>query len=276
MLRSKSAPASVLLVENDHTVGEQIVDALAINSMSRPTARRRWSTPKAVTATSHSAVSPPFQRRCDLTAWDDHTLRRIRNSVFAVHGRHGPVGTATVIAHGVALTALHVIAPGQPHQLRLGDTTQATSVDFAVRAAVTLPLEGYRTEGELARRSIQRARRLTGTRDSTVDLALLSVPGLCAPVLPVRAAPVRDGESVMVPGYPAGQWSIAQGPIVSHDNADLFARVSLDPGAGGAPVIDQHGGLTGVVTLDTETGIVCIGPRLLITFIRRLWAGPDR
>jgi trypsin-like peptidase len=243
--------------------------------VSQPTARRHRSTPRAMTATVHSALSPAFQGGSDLTASDNHTPRRIRHSVFAVHGQHGPIATATVIAHGVALTALHVITPGQPHQLRLGDT-QAPSAGCAVRAAITLPLEGYRTESELARRAMRRARRLTGARDSTVDLALLSVPGLRAPVLPIRATPVRDGESVMVPGYPAGQWSVTQGRILSHDNAGFLARLRLDPGAVGAPVMDQHGGLTGVVTRDTESGIVCIGPRLLITFIRRLWAGPDR
>jgi hypothetical protein len=227
-----------------------------------------------MTAAAHSAIYPPSQRRSDLTGRNDHTPRRIRHSVVTVHGQHGPIGTATVIANGVALTALHIIRPGQQHQLRLGDT-QASSAGFAVRGAITLPLEGYGTERELARRCVQRARQLTGTRCTTVDLALLSVPGLCAPVLPVRAAPVRDGETVIVPGYPVGQWSVTQGPVVSHGNADFIARVPLHPGAIGAPVIDQHGGLTGVVTLDTESGVVCIGPRLLITFIRRLWAGPD-
>lgn len=242
--------------------------------MSQPTVRRRGSTPTALTA--HSVISPLSQHRSELTARNDDAPRRIRHSVVTVHGQHGPIGTATVIANGVALTALHIITPGQRHHLRLGDAAQSASAGFAVRAAVTLPLEGYRTEREIARRCMQRALRLTGTQDTTVNLALLSVPGLCAPVLPVRAAPVRDGEPVMVPGYPAGRWGITDGPVVSHNDADFLARVPLDPTGIGAPVIDQHGGLTGVVTLNTETGIVCIGPRLLITFIRRLWAGPDR
>lgn len=243
--------------------------------MSQPTVRRHRSTSKAITATARSAVCPPSPRRSEPTGRNDHTSSRIRHSVVTVHGPHGPVGTATVIANGVALTALHIITPGQRHHLRLGDT-HATSAGFAVRAAITLPLEGYDTERELARRCMQRARQLTGTRGATVDLALLSVPGLCAPVLPVRAAPVRDGETVIVPGYPSGQWSVTQGPVVNHDNADFLARVPLDPGAIGAPVIDRYGGLTGVVTFDTESGVICVGPRLLITFIRRLWAGPDR
>lgn len=219
----------------------------------------------------------PLPARGDeFMTWDDRTLRRIGLGVFAVRGRSGPIGTATVITNGIALTALHVIAPEQPNHLRLCDPTQPASAGLAVRAATTLPLNGYGPERELAQRSMHRARYLTGTFDTTVDLALLSVPELRAPGLPIRTTPVRDGELVMVPGYPRGQRSITQGPIVGHDNADFTIHALLGPGASGAPVIDQHGGLTGIVTLDTETGTICIGPQLLITLIRRLRTGPAR
>lgn len=207
--------------------------------------------------------------------WDDDSLRRIRRSVLPVHGRHGPIGTGTVIAAGVVLTALHVIAPEAANQLAAGPTT-TTSRGLPVRATATLPLPGYGADRQLADRSHQRAQQLTGTDDNTVDLALLAVPGLGAPALPIRVSPVRAGEHVIVPGYPGGHWNITRGPITGHDDADFTAHLLLGPGASGAPAIDHTGHLTGVVTLDNEAGTICIGPRLLVAFLRRAHAMPLR
>jgi hypothetical protein len=203
--------------------------------------------------------------------WDDDSLRRIRRSVVPVLGPRGPIGTGTVIAAGVVLTALHVIAPEAADQLAVGPST-TTSRGLPVRATATLPLAGYDADRHLADRSRQRAQQLTGTDDDTVDLALLAVPGLGAPALPIRVSPVRAGEHVIVPGYPGGHWNITRGPITGHDDADFTAHLLLGPGASGAPAIDHHGHLTGVVTLDNEAGTICIGPQLVAVFLRRMGA----
>lgn len=184
------------------------------------------------------------------------------------------IGTGTVIAKGVALTALHVVAPEPINQLGFGHRTR-TGLGLAVRATATVSLDGYGADRDVAERSHQRALQLSGSDDNTVDLALLAVPGLCAPALPIRAAPPHKSEHVIVPGYPGGQWSITQGPVIGSDETDFTAHLLLGPGASGAPVIDHAGQLTGVVTLGHETGTICIGPRLITTFLRRVrthWA----
>jgi hypothetical protein len=203
--------------------------------------------------------------------WDDHSLRRVRQSVLPVQGPRGPIGTGTVIAAAVVLTALHVIAPEITGHLGFGHTT-STGRGLAVCATATLSLRRYGADRELAECSRERAQRLTGSDTGTVDLALLAVPGLRAPALPIRAAPLHTGEHVIVPGYPGGQWSISRGPVIGCDAADFTVHLLLGPGASGAPAIDHAGQLAGVVTLDNEAGTICIGPRLVAVFLRRMRA----
>lgn len=192
---------------------------------------------------------------------DDEALRRVRRAVLPVLGPSGPVGTGAVIADGVVLTALHVIAPEPLDTLAVGERP--------VRAAATLPLARYGPDLTPALRSRHRALQLTGVDDGTVDLALLSAPGLRVPSsLPIRACPVRDGERMVVPGYPGGTWSLTAGPVIGHDSADFTVQLLLGPGASGAPVIDDAGRLAGVVTLDNESGVICVGPRLIEAFLR--------
>jgi S1-C subfamily serine protease len=201
--------------------------------------------------------------------WDDHSLRRLRQSVLPVRGPHGPIGTGTVIATGLALTAWHVVAPEPTAQLSFGHAP-GRQPGLPVRATATLPVREYGSRRKLARLSRQRARALTDSADTSVDLALLTVPELRAPALPVRTSPVRDGEHLIVPGYPGGQWSITRGPVVGHNEADFVVHLLLGPGASGSPVIDRAGRLTGVVTLDNEAGTICVGPGLLEVFLRQM------
>lgn len=189
--------------------------------------------------------------------------RRVRRGVLPVHNRRGVIGTATAVAPGLALTALHVVAPEDPRTLRLGP-------DLAVRSTTTLPVEHYGPARGPADRSERRNRQLAGPSIDTVDLALLAVPGLRAPKMPVRAAPVWVGERVIVAGYPCGRWNITQGPVTGVDEADFAAQLLLGPGASGAPVLDQKLRMVGVVTLDHESATVCVGPLLVNTFLYRL------
>jgi V8-like Glu-specific endopeptidase len=197
--------------------------------------------------------------------------RRLRRAVLPVRNPHGTIGTATAVAPGLALTALHVIAPEDPHGLSLG-----SGPGYPVVAIETLPLVEYRGAQETAVRSQQRAQRLVGEDiDSalgTVDLALLAVPGLHGPALSPRTTPVEVGEHLVVPGYPGGHWSINQGPVTGTDDADFAVQMLLGPGASGAPALDHDNRLAGVVTLDHESATVCIGPALITTFLHQLLA----
>lgn len=198
-------------------------------------------------------------------------VRRLRRGVLPLYNSRGAIGTACVIGKGLALTALHVIASERPEHLSLGNPT-----DLAVRRVATLPLTAYHGVGEMARRSQQRSQQLVGDTDDlalyTVDLAILSVPGLSAPPLDTRISPPIVGEQVVVAGYPGGRWSITRGPITGVDDADFAVRLLLGPGASGAPVLDQRCRLVGVVTLDHHAATICVGPRLLAAFLRRFLA----
>lgn len=199
--------------------------------------------------------------------------RLLRRGVLPVRNGFGLIGTASVVAPGLALTALHVVAPESLAELRVGD-------GHRVRSVATLPLDDYRGDYARAARSRLHAQQLVGDDPAadlgTVDLALLAVPELRGPVLEVRADPVELGEIVVVPGYPCGRWSVTRGPVTSDDGADFGARLLLGPGASGAPVLDAEARLVGVVTLDHREGTLCIGPRLVTTFLRYGSAVHDR
>lgn len=189
--------------------------------------------------------------------------RKLRRAVPPVRNPRGAIGTATVIGDGLALTALHVIAPEDPGKLWLGD--------LPVKHASTLTLDGYPADAlPPAHRSWRRGLRLAGAGIDTVDLALLLVPGLRAEAPPVRSSPVRVGEPLVVPGYPCGRWGVTQGPVTGTDGADFGVQLLLGPGASGAPALDEAGRLAGVVTLDHEAATICVGPSLVTTFLRRL------
>lgn len=193
--------------------------------------------------------------------------RRLRRWVLPVRTPQGTIGTATMVAPGRALTALHVITTDDPEKLRLG-------AGLAVRDVETLPVAAYRAARWPALRSKERAEWLVGgdfeAAQGTVDLALLEVPGLRGAAPRLRFAPVKPGEQMLVPGYPGGDWSISQGPVTAADDADFAVQMLLGPGASGAPALDRNNRLAGVVTLDHESATICIGPELLTVFLHQL------
>lgn len=93
-----------------------------------------------------------------------------------------------------------------------------------------------------------------------VDLALLSVPGLGEPALPVGTGTVHGSGAVF--GHPGGQQALAAQPAVIADEVtavgwDLYdthqtrrdvyvLAASLAPGDSGAPLVDAHGDVVGI------------------------------
>ncbi|MFC0386530.1 S1C family serine protease [Muricoccus vinaceus] len=94
--------------------------------------------------------------------------------------------------------------------------------------------------------------------DATLDLALLTVPGLTGPFLSFRQSPpVRRGEGVVAYGYPltgllSSDAKLTRGEINGlaglRDNADQFQiSAPVQPGNSGGPLLDMQGNLVGVV-----------------------------
>ncbi|TPG53513.1 serine protease [Roseomonas nepalensis] len=94
--------------------------------------------------------------------------------------------------------------------------------------------------------------------DATLDLALLTVPGLAGPVLAFRQGPpVRRGEGVVAYGYPltgllSSDAKLTRGEINGlaglRDNQDQFQiSAPVQPGNSGGPLLDMQGNVVGVV-----------------------------
>jgi V8-like Glu-specific endopeptidase len=183
-------------------------------------------------------------------------------AVLPIYGSHGTViGTGTVVATEFVLTALHVIDPEPVRNLHAGGQ---------VTASATLPLRRYGTDRHLAVTSYHRDRVLTGDDLGTADLALLAVPWLDIPPLSLRHTTVRDGEEIRVPGYPEGRPLTVRGPVLTHDDANFVAEVTMKSGNSGSPALDGAGRVAGLAILDHETsGGIFVGPQLLTTFTRR-------
>lgn len=155
------------------------------------------------------------------------TSPRLRRGVLPVCARFGALGTAVVIAEGLALTALDVVA-SEPGELALG-------------VGPGLPVLAVETE-------------------PPSELALLVVPGLDGPALCPRADPVWVGEHVLLPGYPGGYWAVGQGAVASAALGHFTLRV---PPPAGTPALDLAGRLVGIKT----SGAHCVGPPRLNAFL---------
>jgi V8-like Glu-specific endopeptidase len=186
----------------------------------------------------------------------------IWDSVLPICNDRGAViGTGAVVAPHHVLTALHVVdAELAP---RIAD-------QFAIAAIVSLRWWQFGSARQLARNSYHRTVILSGEDDRAVDLALLGVPELCAPAVPVRGGPMRRAELVTVLGYPGARRTASHGPVTSTDDADFVAHMALGPGISGAPAIDHHGRLAGLITMDNATaGAIAIGPAVVTAFLAR-------
>ncbi len=178
-------------------------------------------------------------------------------------GRDTVIGSGVVVAPDAVLTSLHVIEG-------LSMSSVTVNGQPAPNPAVTLPTWRYGKGRRLAKISHRRSGLLSGAESDTVDLAILTVPGLDVPAAPVRHEQIRTGERVAVAGYPNGLWTVSLGPVTSADEADYVAHILLGPGSSGAPALDSDGRVCGVLTMDHLTaGAILIGPHLISQFTQR-------
>ncbi len=87
--------------------------------------------------------------------------------------------------------------------------------------------------------------------DPLLDLAVLRVPQLEAPPLPMRDSPLRVGEPVLALGHPKQSvWSFTAGVVSALHLGLIQHDAPLNQGNSGGPLIDAHGRLVGVNTLE--------------------------
>ncbi|ONM47430.1 MarP family serine protease [Nocardia donostiensis] len=111
--------------------------------------------------------------------------------------------------------------------------------------------------------------------DPSMDVAVLSVPGLTAPVIPQSPREARSGESAIVLGYPGGGRYTASaarvretldltGPTIYRDGTverEVYTvRGRVRAGNSGGPLVDTQGQVLGMVfgaaVTDDDTGYV--------------------
>ncbi len=94
--------------------------------------------------------------------------------------------------------------------------------------------------------------------DAQLDLAVLNVPGLPGPILPIRSGPaVRRGESVIAYGFPlAGLLSsdpkLTRGEVnglagIGDNRNQIQISAEVQPGNSGGPLLDMQGNVVGVI-----------------------------
>jgi len=98
--------------------------------------------------------------------------------------------------------------------------------------------------------------------DAEGDLALLKVeapPGQVRPLLLDKTSP-QEGESIVVIGNPFGlEGSVTNGIVSAVRDIPTFGRIiqitaSISPGSSGSPVVNMHGQVIGVATLQITGG----------------------
>ncbi|MDV6209500.1 MarP family serine protease [Rhodococcus erythropolis] len=111
--------------------------------------------------------------------------------------------------------------------------------------------------------------------DSAVDIAILAVPGLDAPVLPFAPEQAQTGDNALVLGYPGGGPYTASAArvreVLNLNGPDIYkagttqrevytVRGSIRQGNSGGPMVDDQGRVLGVVfgaaVDDSDTGFV--------------------
>jgi S1-C subfamily serine protease len=147
-----------------------------------------------------------------------------RSEVLPVRVPTGPLSTdhatAVPIGGGRALTVAHVLSPGRP-------------VFVGGHAARVVRVDGR------------------------LDLAVLAVPGLRAPAPPHGTA--RAGEHVKVRALRGALPAVVRRVVTAHEDGSdrpvLELSAAVLPGDSGAPVVDGHGRVLGVVYAGAAGGL---------------------
>ncbi|MCX5043156.1 MarP family serine protease [Aldersonia sp. NBC_00410] len=189
-----------------------------------------------------ASVGPP-----DPSVLQSPTAQALNDSVLRIRGvapscQRALEGSGFVIAPERVITNAHVVAG-----------TAGVSVDT--------------TQGTLPARVV--------LFDPSVDVAILSVPGLDAPPIPIAPAPAEPGQDAIVLGYPGGGPYTAtaarvretlelSGPNIYRDGTverEVYTvRGSIRQGNSGGPLVDVDGRALGVVfgaaVDNSDTGFV--------------------
>lgn len=189
-----------------------------------------------------AAVEPP-----DPSVLASPVAESLQQSVLRIRGvapscQRALEGSGFVVAPERVMTNAHVVAG-----------TTSVTVDSAVG-----PLEATVVEF-----------------DPSMDIAVLSVPGLTAPVIPQASEAAGSGESAIVLGYPGGGRYTASaarvretldlsGPTIYRDGTverEVYTvRGQVRAGNSGGPLVDTDGNVLGVVfgaaVTDDDTGYV--------------------
>ncbi|MGH3903204.1 MAG: MarP family serine protease [Pseudonocardiaceae bacterium] len=184
---------------------------------------------------------------------DSPTVLKAQASVLKVRGRapscsRALEGSAFVVASERVLTNAHVVAG-----------TSEVSVETV--------------DGELDAEVV--------SYDPSTDAAVLEVPGLEAPVLPMSPEPAATGTSALVLGYPLdGPYTASaarvreqinlRGPNIYNTSTvvrDVYTvRARVQSGNSGGPLLDESGQVLGMVfgaaVDDEETGFVLTGSEI--------------
>lgn len=203
-----------------------------------------------------SEVPPP-----DPALAQSPVVGEVAGSVLKVRGRAPSCqrqleGTGFVIGDGLVMTNAHVVAG-----------TDDTGVEVV------------NSRGRIVELDAQ-----VVLYDPEVDIAVLRVPDLEAPVLDFRPAPAEAGEAAIVLGYPLdGPFTATSGVVrqrITLQGPDIYdaGQVSRDvytvravvrSGNSGGPMIDTQGDVIGVVfgaaLDDSETGFVLTNEQVATT-----------
>lgn len=156
----------------------------------------------------------------------DALFHQVAPSVFVVEG-FGPdrrvlrQGSGVAVSHERVITNRHVVAGAAALRVRQGARTWAATV---------------------------------AGQDSTHDLVRLRVPGLTAPVMPLRvSADLRIGERVYAIGAPQGlELSISEGLIsglrLFEGRRAIQTTAPISAGSSGGGLFDDRGRLVGITT----------------------------
>jgi S1-C subfamily serine protease len=234
-LSSSSQPSIAGAVSGSHVLGQ--VNALApqwLRSMPRELAGLLNTSgfPQVIGPFSHVPVAPVDPP--DTTALHGPVPIALHISILKIHGiapscQRALEGSGFVVAPGRIMTNAHVVAG-----------TTSVTVDTA---RGTLPAQVVRF-------------------DPSVDVAVLAVPGLDAPVLSWNQQPGESGENAIVLGYPnGGQYTASAARIRERfvlsalniygtqtvERQVYTVRGEVRPGNSGGPLVDDKGRVLGVV-----------------------------